>query len=458
MQHRGATHSLVRSFPYARAWAAASTALILAVLLCACSGGAGSSSGNASGVDDKGRVVVIGIDGADWRVIRPLMERGDLPNFSRIVTEGSSGVLRSMEPSSSPSLWTTVATGVSPERHGIHGFVVPDPSGGVRPVTSSMRKAPAFWNILPQFGRRAGVVGWLVTWPAEPIDGFMVTAYLPYLFNWSTGRPLKGTIVDGIPQQTHPAELIEEVGALKVAPADLDPALMARFYDPDRTAGLGRDDLECIEGFRWSVACDETYRRIGLTLFDREPVDLFAVYFGGADVASHRFWKFAHPEAMNYGVGEEEAAVLGRVIDEYYMHLDDMVGEYLQRLGPNDTLVILSDHGFKPVLMPGKPTTSGHHRMEGIIAMWGRGIRRGGTIDNAGLLDVLPTLFTLLDVPLSIDFEGHVLEQAFDPAWALDHRPRFVDEYHVTRAPRGPDASEVDRNVLERLRSLGYID
>jgi predicted AlkP superfamily pyrophosphatase or phosphodiesterase len=449
--------NLMRSFRPVRNGAAALPVLFLAVALSACSGGPGSSPDQRSG-PAAGRVVVIGIDGADWRVIRPLMERGEAPNFSRIVREGSSGVLQSMEPSASPSLWTTVATGVSPDRHGIHGFVVPEPSGGVRPVTSSMRRAPAFWNILPQFGRRAGVVGWLVTWPAEPIDGVMVSSYLPYLFNWSTGRPLKGTIVDGIPQQTHPPELIDELGALKVAPADLDPDLMGRFYDPARTAGLGDDNLECIEGFRWSVACDETYRHIGLTLFDREPIDLFAVYFGGADVASHRFWKFANPEAMAYGVKDDEAAGLGRVIDAYYIHLDTAIGEYLERLEASDTLVILSDHGFKPVLMPRRPTTSGHHRMDGIIAFWGRGIRRGGTIENAGLLDVLPTLFTLLDVPLSMDLEGRVLEQAFDPAWALDHRPRFVDQYQATGAPRGPDASEVDPNVLERLRSLGYID
>jgi predicted AlkP superfamily pyrophosphatase or phosphodiesterase len=450
--------TLVRPlYPARNRGAAALTAVVLTVALCCCSGASEPSPGGRSG-GTGGRVVLIGIDGADWRVIRPLMERGETPHLSRIVAEGSSGVLRSMEPSASPSLWTTVATGVGPERHGIHGFVVPEPSGDVRPVTSSMRRAPAFWNILPQFERRAGVVGWLVTWPAEPVDGFMVSAYLPYLFNWSTGRPLKGTIVDGIPQQTYPPELIDELAPLKVAPADLDPALLARFYDPSRIAGLGRDELECIEGFRWSVACDETYRHIGLALFDREPVDLFAIYFGGADVASHRFWKFANPEAMAYGVTEEEAAVLGRVIDAYYIHLDAMIGEYLQRLGADDTLVIISDHGFKPVLIPGRPTTSAHHRMEGIIALWGRGIRRGGTIDAAGLLDVLPTLLALLDVPLSMDLEGRVLEQAFEPAWALDHRPRFVDRYQVAESPRGPDASEVDPNVLERLRSLGYID
>jgi outer membrane protein assembly factor BamB len=320
-----------------------------------------------------------------------------------------------------------------------------------------MRRAPAFWNILPQFGRRAGVVGWLVTWPAEPVDGFVVSAYLPFLYNGSASRPLKGTIVDGVPQQAHPPELIDEVSALKVALEDLDPALMARFYDPTRTEGLGRANLESIDGFRWSVACDETYRRIGLTLFDREQVDLFAVYFGGADVASHRFWKFANPEAMAYGVNDDEAAVLGRVIDAYYTHLDAMVGEYLERLDANDTLVILSDHGFKPVLMPRRPTASGHHRMEGIIAFWGRGIRRGGTIDDAGLLDVLPTLLTLLDVPLSMDLEGRVLEQAFDPAWALYHRPRFVDEYEVAGTPRGPDASEGPLFGAQLLRATATV-
>jgi predicted AlkP superfamily phosphohydrolase/phosphomutase len=403
-------------------------------------------------------VVVIGIDGADWRVIRPLMEQGRLPNLSRLVAEGASGVLESMEPSASPSLWTTIATGVGPDRHGIHGFVVRDGSEDLRPVTSTMRRAPAFWNILPRYDRRAGVVGWLVTWPAEPIDGFVVSSYLPYLYNWSTGRPLKGTIVEGIPHQTHPPDLIDAIGGLKVAPEDLDPALLARFYDPERTARLGKGDLECVEGFRWSVACDETYRRIGLALFDREPVDLFAVYFGGADVASHRFWKFAHPGDMAYGVEPRDAEALGGVIDAYYVHLDGAIGEYLSRLGDGDTLVVLSDHGFKPVLVPGRPSTSGHHRKEGVIVMRGRGIRRGGTIEDAGLLDVLPTLLTLLDVPLSMDLEGRVLEEAFDPVWAVDHRPRFVDRYDVAAAPGGPDASEVDPNVLERLRSLGYVD
>jgi predicted AlkP superfamily phosphohydrolase/phosphomutase len=430
---------------------------------------------------ERGRVIVFGIDGGDWRVIDPLIAGGRMPAMARVVREGASGVLMSMEPSASPSLWTTIATGVGPDRHGIHGFIVPGPSGGtpgspeqageaeaaeggggtrseVRPVTSGMRRAPAFWNILGRFDRRSGVVGWLVTWPAEPINGYVVSSYLPYLYNWSTGRPLKGTIVEGIPHQTFPAGLLDEVAPLKVRPTDLDPAFLRRFYDPARIGSLRPEDRECVTGFRWSVACDETYARVGRRLFEKYPVDLFAIYFGGSDVASHRFWKFAHPEAMPYGVHPDDAAILGGVIDAYYVYLDGLLGEYLARMGPDDTVVVLSDHGFKPVMMAGRPNTSGHHRPEGIVAFWGRGVRPGARIEGARLVDILPTLLQLLDLPAADGLEGRALSGALDPAFSAAHPPRHVPDYGDLSAPHGPEASGLDQNVLERLRSLGYID
>jgi len=451
---------------------------------------AGAAAGAPGTAGGRGRVVVIGIDGADWSVIRPLVESGRMPAFGRLLREGAAGILHSMEPSASPALWTTIATGVGPERHGIHGFVVPvgkadggapaagpdgaDPhaageagdgdgdrrperSQAVRPVTSSMRRVPALWNILSHYERRVGIVGWLVTWPAEPVDGFIVSSYLPYIYNWSTGRPLKGTIVEGIPGQTFPEGLIERLEPLKLKPAEVDAALVRRFYDPGQVERLSGDDRECVEGFLWSLAADETYRRIGLRLFDDHPVDLFAVYFGGVDVASHRFWKFAWPQAMDYRVGAGEAAVLGRVIQEYYVYVDGMVGEYLERLGPDDTLMVLSDHGFRPVLFPGRPTTSGHHRPEGIMVLWGRGVRRGQTFEGARLVDVLPTLLQLSGVPIARDLEGKALAGALEPGFVAAHPPGFVASYADLGAPVGPDHSDLDRNVLERLRSLGYI-
>jgi len=437
--------------------------------------------------------VVFGIDGADWGVIDPLIAAGRLPNLARIVREGATGTLISMEPSASPSLWTTIATGVTPDRHGIHNFVVaaggqgkPVGAGGaasrnhggpgaddeltsaeargapawggaaVRPVTSTMRRAPAFWNILTRFDKRAGVVGWLVTWPAEPINGYIVSSYLPYVYNWSTGRPLKGTIVEGIPHQTFPEGLVDEIEPLKVRPQDLDTALLDRFYDTTKVGQLLPGDRECVTGFRWSLACDETYRRIGRHLFARYPVDLFAVYFGGADVASHRFWKFAHPGALDYRVRPEDAAVLGRVIDAYYEHLDGILGEYLADLGPADTLVVLSDHGFHAVWDPARPATSGHHRLEGVIALWGRGVAPG-RFEGARLVDVLPTLLLLLDLPLAADLEGTPLVGALDRSFVRAHPIKMVADYGLAAMPEGPDSSDLDDNVLERLRSLGYI-
>jgi predicted AlkP superfamily phosphohydrolase/phosphomutase len=434
--------------------------------------GNGSSAGAAAGA--RGRIVVFGIDGADWQVIEPLVAGGRLPAFKRLIEGGATGTLLSQEPSASPALWTTIATGVGPARHGIHGFVVgsgddaahdDDPraagagrGGAVRPVTSGMRKAPAFWNILPRYGRKVGVVGWLVTWPAEPTNGYIVSSYLPYIYNWSTGRPLKGTIVQGIPRQTFPEALIHELEADKVKPDGLEGELVGRFYDPRAVSGLPRDDRECVLGFLWSLACDETYRRIGQRLYREYPVDLFAIYFGGVDVASHRFWKFAHPEALPYGVTPGRALVLGGVIDAYYVYLDGLLGEYMDRLGADGTLVVLSDHGFKPVLFPGKPTTSGHHRLEGIIGLYGRGVKRGSRIASAGLVDVLPTLLRLLDVPIAQDLEGRVIADALDAGFLGSRPAASVATYGPLDRAAEPGESDLDRNVLERLRSLGYIN
>jgi len=320
-----------------------------------------------------------------------------------------------------------------------------------------MRQAPAFWNILGRYDKRVGVVGWLVTWPAEPVNGFIVSTYLPYVYNWSTGRPLKGTLVEGIPNQTFPEGLVDEVAPFKVRPEEIDPAIIGRYFDPAAVERLLPADRECVTGFRWSLACDETYRKIGRHLFARYPVDLFAVYFGGVDVASHRFWKFAHPDAMSYGVRPEDAPILAGVIDAYYQNIDDALGEYLGDLGPGDTIVVLSDHGFRAVWDPERPDTSGHHRLEGVIALHGRGVVRGGRIPEARLVDVLPTVLRLLDVPIARTLEGKTIEAALDPGFLAAHPERRVDDYGPSAAPPGPVASDLDENVLERLRSLGYI-
>jgi hypothetical protein len=114
------------------------------------------------------RVVLIGLDGADWTFIDPLLQRGAMPNLSRILAAGARGILDAPKPIISPPIWTSIATGRNPEDHGILDFVAWDPTtGGTRPIGSFDRLVPAAWNMLTAVGMPIGVVGWWATWPGD---------------------------------------------------------------------------------------------------------------------------------------------------------------------------------------------------------------------------------------------------------------------------------------------------
>src|SRR5271169_3410773 len=110
------------------------------------------------------KVLLVGWDAADWKVIR------------RLVEHGASGQISTLHPPLSPMLWTSIATGKRPFKHGIHGFSEPTQDGrGVQPVTNLSRKTKAVWNILNQHDLRSVVIGWWPSHPAEPINGVMVS-------------------------------------------------------------------------------------------------------------------------------------------------------------------------------------------------------------------------------------------------------------------------------------------
>src|SRR3954466_5737317 len=122
------------------------------------------------------RLLIVGWDAADWKVIDPLLAAGLLPNLQRLVEGGVRANLASLDPKLSPILWTSVATGKTADKHGVLNFVEPDPSGaGLRPVCSTSRRTKALWNILSQSGLRTAVVSWYATHPAEPIRGVVVS-------------------------------------------------------------------------------------------------------------------------------------------------------------------------------------------------------------------------------------------------------------------------------------------
>jgi len=171
------------------------------------------------------RVMVIGLDGMDPRTVDLLMSEGKMPNFAKLRRDGAYAPLNSAEPLLSPVVWTTIATGKTPDQHRIGHFVAVDEKGDQLPVTSAMRKVKALWNILSDAGRRVAVLGWWATWPSEKVNGAIVSDHFAYHFLFEQG-------LHGDPNaqgKTWPPELVDKLRPLVKRPQDLTPADLAPF-------------------------------------------------------------------------------------------------------------------------------------------------------------------------------------------------------------------------------------
>ena len=156
---------------------------------------------------------------------------------------------------------------------------------------------------------------------------------------------------------------------------------------------------------------------------------------------------------------------LSPIIERYYERADALVGELLKHRGSQTLVVLCSDHGFAG--HSGYPGFEGElavgvsmHREDGVVVMAGPGIERGVRLDGASILDVTPTVLAALGIPVGEDMDGRPLSAAFAPGWLREHPVAFV-ETHETGEEAGdaePIPSPVDEEVLERLRTLGYIN
>lgn len=401
------------------------------------------------------RVFLIGIDGATWDRIEPLLEAGRMATLAELMREGASAPLHSLLPTVSPALWTTVATGKDFEEHGINDFTVTvDDEDGtknarVMHMTSNMRRTKALWNILGDVGKRSAFVGWWVTWPAEPVAGYMVSSHIPLDQTGGRASPTKGTITPDLSGQTWPPELFDEVRPLIRTP-DTVTFEEARRFMTLREEELDRD---IVEGFRWAYAADETYRAVVRLLLEKEPdLPLWGLYFNGVDVVEHRYWKYNEPEFYR-PFDRVEIPRFRNVIDRYYTYTDGILGEILAQARPGDTFLVLSDHGFH---------ARGHKDAPpGVFVAWGHNIRANVVVDPPQLADITPTVLALLGLPAGEDMSGRVLEEIFTPEWQAAYPRERIPTYDTPgwrEEGQVPVASEVDQELMERLHALGYLE
>ncbi len=280
------------------------------------------------------RVMVIGLDGATWDVLDRWILDGTLPNLARLRGEGSWGVLRSTIPPITAAAWSTFMTGKRPSKHGVFHFINLFGSdregngngadnGNGELVSARSLKSPTLWDILGHHDRKVLLINIPLTYPPRPVNGTMVTGLL-------TPR--------NAPVFTYPAELSKQITDYKI---DLD-----RFVDKTPFVDVIDGEivvptLTLVDEFRDML---EKRARVTYSLMDSQPWDFMMVVFMGTDRMGHYLWEYQSGRACK----DPEAEAICRAVREYYVRLDEIVGELVAKAGDEAPTIIMSDHGMGP--------------------------------------------------------------------------------------------------------------
>ena len=422
--------------------------------------GAGVWTCAGAGEKPRAKVLFIGVDAGEWDILGPLLDQKRVPNFARLRDRGASGKLRSLEPlTKSPIIWASVATGKVPTKHGVSDFFVKkgeqsrakNRAAGVgeteSPTTSNLWRARPVWEILGSLGRKVGVVGWWTTWPAQPVNGFLISDYVQYDFGSWPARDSR---------RTYPAGLDSLARALRRTPESVSWAELFQFVPAFDTTKVTARQEQLVHDLKWIYAADMTFYRVGMTLYKQQRPEFMAMYFRGVDAASHRYWDIDMAGTFSPPITDAEYQWLKNLIPNYYVFTDRLIGEFLKESDAATNVIVASDHGF----MGG-----GHgvmaHKLDGIVLMQGPGVKQGVTIAGATVLDITPTILALSGLPTAQDMDGRPIEDALKPAIMKKvARDKRLNTYETARARKDgeqPIASPVDQELRERLRSLGYI-
>ncbi|MGZ4480590.1 MAG: alkaline phosphatase family protein [Gaiellales bacterium] len=380
------------------------------------------------GSDLSGRAVVLGLDGATWDLLRPLAERGVMPNLARALEVGRHGLLRSCIPPFSAPAWVSIATGKNPGTHGIFDFWEAGSPGEKKLVSSRSAKGAKLWEIASAADRVVHVVAVPVSYPPARVNGTFVC-----------GMFTPGEGVD----YTHPPELKTELKALPGG------------YEADPYAH-GLEGRAFIEQTHAVIRQQEVATR---HLLDRGDWDLLFTVIQAPDPLQHKFWNLLDPTDPRHDAGK--ARELLPLLEESYRRCDEVIGDRMAMAERGAFVVVISDHGF------GRYEKTFHinrvledagllHRQRSARRVAPRGLSTRRVIDAIRRLDVMglegrvPTRFkerlargidSTLSVPIDTE---HTL------AWGGAHSAEAV--FISGQVPDG-EREDVARRVIAALEA-----
>ncbi len=381
-----------------------------------------------------GAVHILGVDGMTLDVIEPLMGQGDLPCFGRILREGSWGRMPTLRPSSSAMIWTSMATGRECRYHGIphrtyynlwdrrirKQVVSRLNKVGLKPLVNLARRTgllqrrlyesddlrcPNVWDIVGDAGGSVAVVNWYNTWPAYPVNGVMISDRIQF---WRSA----GLSGEGPPSDRHlyPQAMADEFQPLMMHPCEVAAEEFARYIElaDGHAESLIERPLKKREAeseLRFVISSDISTKRCLLHCLDHRPaVSLTATYFWAMDKVQHMGLHYV-PFMEHGSSSERERRRYGNIVPAEYRFIDDVLGEVMQRMGPEDTLIAVSDHGFA---FEPKRGTYGHKRAlpDGVFLGWGRGLTGGRQREDITVFCVAPTVLHLLGLKQPEEMRG----------------------------------------------------
>jgi len=405
------------------------------------------------------RLLIVGWDAADWHVIDPLLAAGDMPNLKRLIDSGVRSDLATLEPKLSPLLWTSIATGRTPDLHGILNFVEPKPDGsGLRVASSTSRRVKALWNIASQSGLRTQVTGWYASHPAEPIRGSITSNLL------LEGDPGERGAAWPLPNDcVHPTTLADTIAAARVGRADFLASHLREVLPKAQPTQHGEERVQSLAKLMAVAASVDAAARAAMTA---QPWDVAMVFFETIDTVGHLFMQYRPPRMKH--VSDQDLRQYGQVMNAVYRWHDRALGRLLETAGGDTTVLLCSDHGFhsgaqRPFLADLPPERrmekeASWHRPLGILVASGPGIKPKATTVAASILDIAPTALTLLNLPTGADFGGRAIAEIL--TCPIPERIPSWEQRDGDAGLHPPDARQDPfeaADAVQHLVDLGYM-
>ncbi|MGC1122572.1 MAG: alkaline phosphatase family protein [Candidatus Methanofastidiosia archaeon] len=382
--------------------------------------------------------LVIGLDGATWDVLTPLIQKGELPTFKNLMDTGVHGPLTSTIPPVTGPSWVSVATGRNPGKTGIIDFINrKDSSARLFPVNVSDFKGVSFWDYISSKGYKVGIVNFPMLWPPYPVKGFMIS-----------GLHLLPS--DNI---TYPQSLKEEIDQITGGYETTVDYHLEKYNDKDV---LFHDIMRVLDKRAKSI----------YYVMEKYPVDLLVAIFSCTDWIQHAFWKYADESHPDYEKDSRHA----QDFVAFWKRIDEIVDTLVTLAGPDATVMILSDHGFGPndqcfnlarwlyekdyMTIRGRTPLFLNTNLEKIMTTLDRG--RGKLIIKGGksVLRSIRILRRKIRPPWGKDIPGFTNVRAdldASRAYCLGHTIPFGGIYIV----HGEHYEHIKNQIISDLRNLG---